>query len=176
MLPNGKYLKTNILFQTVIPNIRLNNGLLEGNDLISSSLISQFSMENNYYPLIFIALKSNQSTQSQHGVLGKPTNQINFVIKLIFYIMFFMRPQIYVQLQYKSPNSKSLKALKSISSMHKMITLFFFSPAVLLKLQSLPIRTYQGWEVCSSCHSKLLLFFFFFLQCTIYANIRFHNP
>lgn len=54
--------------------------------------------------------------------------------------MAFTRPQIYTQLEYnKSPNSKPLEALKSISSMHKMITLLFFTLATI----EAPILTHQ---------------------------------
>ena len=96
-----------------------------------------------------------------------------FCNKADLYIIAFTRPQIYIQMEYnKSPNSKPLEALKSISSMHKMITSLFFTLATI----EAPILTHQDIP-----RLRILIPFSFkasfsFLQCPIYATVRLHNP
>lgn len=96
-----------------------------------------------------------------------------FCNKADLYIMVFTRPQIYIQLEYnKSPNSKSLESLKSISSMHNMITLLFFTLATI----EAPILTHQDIPRLRILIPLSFTAAFSFLQCPIYATVRLHNP
>lgn len=96
-----------------------------------------------------------------------------FCKKADLYIMAFTRPQIYIQLEHnKSPNSKPLEALKSISSMHKMITLLFFTLADI----EAPILTHQDIPRLRILIPLSFKAAFSVLQCPIYATVRLHNP